>query len=128
MYIFHFGHYSFDMWAHPLNHIGPHAPSRSLGQCILTIFGHHVHQSWPEQLNQTGQHEKIMFQLNCSDHRSAKISWHTLNGHLYTSAGLLLVWKVTEGIENGTPCDCEHIIMYMISGCVACAAFSSLLM
>ena len=63
MYIFYFGHYIFDMWAHLLNCINPHAYSRSLGQCILTMFGHHAHQSWPDQLNETGQNGKFMFWL-----------------------------------------------------------------
>ena len=96
MYIFYFGHYSFDMWAHPLNHISPHASSRSLGQCVLTIFGCHIHQSWPDQLNETGQHEKFMFQPNRSNHISAEINWHALNGDLYMSTGPLLAWKLTE--------------------------------
>ena len=68
MYIFHFWHYSFDMWANPLNHISPHASSRSLGQWILTIFSHHTHQSWLDQLNEMGQHGKIVFQPEHSDH------------------------------------------------------------
>ena len=64
MYIFYFGHYNFDMWAHLSNCISPHAYSRSLGQYILTIFGHHAHQSWPDQ---SGQNGKFMFWLKLAD-------------------------------------------------------------
>ena len=91
MYIFHFGHYSFDLWAHPLNHISPHASSGSLGQRVLTVFGRHAHQSWLDRLNETGQHWKIVFQPERSDRISAEIHWHISNGHLYTSGVTLLV-------------------------------------
>ena len=106
MYIFHFGHYSFDMWAHPLTYISPHASNRSLGQRILTIFGHHAHQSWPDRLNETGQHGKIVLRPDRSDHISAEISWHVSNGHLYMSAGPLLAWKLTESCP----------IIYLLTG------------
>ena len=101
MYIFHFGHYSFDLWAHWLNYISLHASSGSLGQHILTVFGCHAHWSWPDQLNETGQHGKIVFWLECSNRISAKISWHISNGHLYTLGVTLLVWKVTESCHWG---------------------------
>ena len=91
MYIFHFGHYSFDLWAHLLNYISPHASSVSLGQRVLTVFGRHAHRSWPDRLNETGRHGKIVFRLERSDCISAEIRWHVPNGHLYTLGVTLLV-------------------------------------
>ena len=86
-------------WALQFWHVGPSIKSYQ-PTCIQQVtWPVHTYHMWPPCspiLARLIQHEKIVFQPNHSNHILAEISWHTLNGHLYMSAGLLLARKVTE--------------------------------